>query len=175
MKRMIAAITSTPATRSFACPSAYIAPITRRISMSTSGSHRKSGRVATRTRSAGSRMRSPGASPRLSRSDIAGILGGERSRRRGLVRRAGRGRNEQVQEPQRFGARGDAVQQVQGATAVRLDLALEHRAYALVVEDRADPLHVLRRQRRLRREELIELRPNTRRRPLEREHHREGL
>src|SRR6267142_651461 len=125
---------------------AYNAPITSRTRTSTSGSQRNSGRVARMTRSFGSRTRSPGtekaiqverASPRGSRSDIAGILGGERPRRRRFVRRAGRASNEVIEKSQRFFTGGDAVEKVQRAAAMRLDLAFEHRAHAEIVEERA--------------------------------------
>src|SRR5688572_1399435 len=64
---------------------------------------------------------------------------------------------------------------MQRATAVRLDLAFEQRTDAEIVEDRADPVHVLRGQRRLRREELVQLRADALRRALEREDHGQRL
>src|SRR5687767_1268129 len=157
-----AAINRTPASTSWPWPAAKTAPTTRRTSATTNSSQRKSGRVAMRTRSAGSRMRSPGASPRLSRSDTGGMLGGERPRRRRFVRRAGRARDEVVEQPQRLVAGRNAVQEMQRPTTVRFYLALQERTDAQVIEDRADAVNVLRRQRRLRREELVELRAHTR-------------
>src|SRR5688572_5820488 len=171
-----AAIIRTPASTSWPWPDAKTAPTTRRMSATTNSSQRKSGRVAIRTRSAGSRMRSPGASPRLSRSDTRGMLGGERPSRRHFVRRAGRTSDEVVEQPQwRPTGRRHAVKVTERATAVGFDLALEQRTNAEIVEDGADPVHVLGGQRRLRGEELIELRADTRRRALEREDHRERL
>src|SRR5712692_5287841 len=64
---------------------------------------------------------------------------------------------------------------MQRAAAMRVDLAVEERSHAEVVEDRADPVDVLRRQWRLRREELVELRAHAWRRALEREHDRQRL
>ena len=89
------------------------------------------------------------------------MLGGECRGRRGFVGRAGRARDEVIEEPQRRPAgRGDAVQEMQRAAAVRFDLAFEHRSHAEVVQDRADPVHVLGRKRRLRREQLVQLSAN---------------
>src|SRR5439155_18071199 len=70
---------------------------------------------------------------------------------------------------------GDGGKEMQRAAAVRLDLAFEHRSHAEVVQDRADPVDVLRRKRRLRREQLVQLSANARRRTFEREHDRQRL
>src|SRR5229473_184856 len=136
--------------------------MTSRTSMRTSGSQRKSGRVARSTRSFGSRMRSPGPAtpgilaiagalplpPRLGRSAPGG----------GDLGCAGRGADEALQSVDGLTGHDprDPVQHMQRAVAVLRDLALDTRPHVELVEDGADLLDVLRRQRRRRREERVE-------------------
>src|SRR5258706_359411 len=61
------------------------------------------------------------------------------------------------------------------SAAMSLDLAFEHRAHAEIVEDRGYAIDVLSGERRLRCEQLVELRAHARRGALERQNNGKGL
>src|SRR5688572_15872566 len=151
---------------------------TRTTRISTSGSHRKSGRDAMSTRSFGSRMMSPGMRSGVGTAPSLVALAEGRALRRGRRRDAGRRLHELLEEPERLAGSGDLAdpaENVQRAAPVRRDLALDELADAEVVEDRADPLDALCRERRRRLVHGSQLAPRLRRRALEREHDRQRL
>src|SRR5438105_4949574 len=141
-----AAIRSAPAMTSFVVvsgaearvPEKYSAAMTNTMSRITSGSQRKSGRVATITRSFGSRITPPGAFA------IAAILGRGALRRRGLGSTRCRA-HELLEQVERLAWHDalDAAQRVLRALAVIGDLALDDGADIELVEDGAEALDVL--------------------------------
>src|SRR4029077_17851282 len=102
-------------------------------------------------------MMPPGACSRV--SDTARMLAATAPA--GLSR-AGRRRDELLEEPERFaraGQRGDPAQRVERARAMRRDLGLELLARPELVEDLANALDARGRERRRRREQRGELGP----------------
>src|SRR5256885_8992586 len=89
---------------------------------------------------------------------------------------AGRRRDQALEELKRFtSGRGDASQLMEGASPLRCDLRFDERADPELVQDLANPFHVLRRERGRRREERGETFPQLALRALERQHHRQRL